>query len=146
MEKFLLGEMIVNTNIMKSPYDDVDYSRWFKWRGTGDPILTRTITTTKTQPYNPLSTNLFKNAHLISVLITVAYERIKICDCIHYTTSISEWQCLLRRDMDALNEICVTIGILVFDFEMYINELRQNQRNWFRQNNAIFGHSFDNTY
>jgi len=39
VEKFLLGEMAVNTDITKSPYDYVDYSRWFKWWGTGKPVF-----------------------------------------------------------------------------------------------------------
>ena len=39
VEKFLLGEMTVNTNVTKSPYDYVDYSRWFKWWGTGEPVF-----------------------------------------------------------------------------------------------------------
>ncbi len=39
VEKFLLGDMNVNTNVMKSPYGHVDYARWFKWWGTGDPVF-----------------------------------------------------------------------------------------------------------
>ena len=37
--KFLLGDMKADTNVMKSPYDYVDYSRWFHWWGTGNPVL-----------------------------------------------------------------------------------------------------------
>lgn len=39
VEKFLLGDTTVNTNVMKSPYGHVDYSRWFEWWGTGDPVF-----------------------------------------------------------------------------------------------------------
>ena len=39
VEKFLIGDTTVNTNVMKSPYDYVDYSRWFEWWGTGDPVF-----------------------------------------------------------------------------------------------------------
>ncbi len=39
IKKFLLGDTTVNTNVMKSPYDYVDYARWFKWWGTGDPVF-----------------------------------------------------------------------------------------------------------
>ncbi len=39
VDKFLLGDMTANTNVMKSPYDYVDYSRWIKWWGSGDPVL-----------------------------------------------------------------------------------------------------------
>jgi hypothetical protein len=39
VEKFLLGDTTVNTNVIKSPYDHVNFSRWFEWWGTGDPVL-----------------------------------------------------------------------------------------------------------
>jgi len=39
VDRFLLGDMTVNTNVMKSPYDYVDFSRWTKWWGTGDPVF-----------------------------------------------------------------------------------------------------------
>jgi hypothetical protein len=39
VEKFLLGNEDVNTTVMKSPYDYVDYSRWIKWWGTGEPVF-----------------------------------------------------------------------------------------------------------
>ena len=39
VEKFLLGDTTVNTNVMKSPYDYVDHSRWFEWWGTGDTVF-----------------------------------------------------------------------------------------------------------
>ncbi len=39
VEKFLLGDTTVNTNVMISPYDIVDFSRWTRWWGTGDPAF-----------------------------------------------------------------------------------------------------------
>ncbi|MHC4521360.1 MAG: glucuronyl esterase domain-containing protein, partial [Planctomycetota bacterium] len=39
VEKFLLGDMTANTVVSKSPYDYVDYARWFAWWGTGDPVF-----------------------------------------------------------------------------------------------------------
>jgi hypothetical protein len=39
VEKFLLGNTTANTNVTKSPYDYVDYSRWINWWGTGNPVL-----------------------------------------------------------------------------------------------------------
>jgi hypothetical protein len=39
VEKFLLGNKTTDTNVMKSPYDYVDYSRLFEWWGTGDPVF-----------------------------------------------------------------------------------------------------------
>jgi hypothetical protein len=39
VEKFLLGNPAANTNVMISPYQQVDYSRWFDWWGTGKPAF-----------------------------------------------------------------------------------------------------------
>ena len=39
VDKFLLGDTTVNTNITVHPYDYIDYSRWFEWWGTGDPVF-----------------------------------------------------------------------------------------------------------
>ena len=39
VEKFLLGNNSVNTNVTISPYPQVDYSRWFDWWGTGNPVF-----------------------------------------------------------------------------------------------------------
>jgi len=39
VDKFLLGDMSANTNVTTNPYKDVNFSRWTKWWGTGDPIL-----------------------------------------------------------------------------------------------------------
>jgi hypothetical protein len=37
VEKFLLGNKKVSTNVGVHPYGNVDFSRWTKWWGTGDP-------------------------------------------------------------------------------------------------------------
>ena len=39
VEKFLLGNSDANTNVTKSPYENVDYLRWTEWWGTGNPVL-----------------------------------------------------------------------------------------------------------
>lgn len=39
LDKFLLGNVNANTIVMKSPYENVDYQRWFKWWGNKKPIL-----------------------------------------------------------------------------------------------------------
>lgn len=39
VDKFLLGDMAAKTEVTVHPYDFVDYSRWFKWWGTGNPVL-----------------------------------------------------------------------------------------------------------
>jgi len=39
VEKFLLGKTGADTNVMKSPYDDVDCARWFAWWPSGDPAF-----------------------------------------------------------------------------------------------------------
>jgi hypothetical protein len=39
VEKFLLDDKTADTNVMKSPYDYVDHSRWFEWWGRGNPVL-----------------------------------------------------------------------------------------------------------
>lgn len=39
VEKFLLGNMTADAAVSKSPYDDVDYARWFAWWGSGDPVF-----------------------------------------------------------------------------------------------------------
>lgn len=39
VDKFLLGKKSANTNVMISPYQQVDYTRWFKWWGTGNPVF-----------------------------------------------------------------------------------------------------------
>lgn len=40
VDKFILGKDSVNTNITTNPYPDIDYARWTKWWGTGNPVLT----------------------------------------------------------------------------------------------------------
>lgn len=39
VDKFLLGNTTVNTNITTHPYPQVDYQRWYKWWGTNNPVL-----------------------------------------------------------------------------------------------------------
>lgn len=39
IDKFLLGNTSANTDIQKHPFENVDYKRWFKWWGTGKPVL-----------------------------------------------------------------------------------------------------------
>lgn len=39
VDKFLLNKTNVNTNITVNPYPDMDYQRWYKWWGTGNPVL-----------------------------------------------------------------------------------------------------------
>ncbi|MCB2376397.1 T9SS type A sorting domain-containing protein [Hymenobacter sp. BT635] len=39
VDKFLLGNTTVNTNITTHPYPALDYQRWYRWWGTNTPIL-----------------------------------------------------------------------------------------------------------
>jgi hypothetical protein len=39
VDEFLLGDTTANTNITTHPYTYTDYSRWFEWWGTGDPVF-----------------------------------------------------------------------------------------------------------
>lgn len=39
VDKFLLGNTSVNTDIQVHPYPNVDYQRWYSWWGTGDPVF-----------------------------------------------------------------------------------------------------------
>lgn len=39
VEKFLLGNTSANTNVTISPYQQVDFSRWFNWWGIGKPAF-----------------------------------------------------------------------------------------------------------
>ncbi|GGF21112.1 T9SS type A sorting domain-containing protein [Hymenobacter cavernae] len=39
VDKFLLGNTTVNTNITTNPYPGLYYQRWFKWWGTNNPVL-----------------------------------------------------------------------------------------------------------
>jgi len=39
VEKFLLDNASANTDVAVNPYASVDYSRWFKWWGTGNPVF-----------------------------------------------------------------------------------------------------------
>lgn len=39
VDKFLLGNTNANTDVMIHPYPDMNYARWYKWWGSGDPVL-----------------------------------------------------------------------------------------------------------
>ncbi|WP_324671578.1 T9SS type A sorting domain-containing protein [Hymenobacter sp. GOD-10R] len=39
VDKFLLGNTSVNTNITVNPFPGLYYQRWFKWWGTNNPVL-----------------------------------------------------------------------------------------------------------
>jgi hypothetical protein len=39
VEAFLLDDATANTDITTHTYDYVDYSRWYEWWGTGDPVF-----------------------------------------------------------------------------------------------------------
>ncbi|MEI9945784.1 MAG: carbohydrate-binding protein [Chitinophagaceae bacterium] len=39
VDKFLVGNATVNTNIAVHPYPLMDYERWYKWWGTGNAVL-----------------------------------------------------------------------------------------------------------
>ncbi|KOH44940.1 alpha/beta hydrolase family protein [Sunxiuqinia dokdonensis] len=39
VDKFLLGDTNADTDVEVHPFDEVDYSRWTAWWGTGKPIL-----------------------------------------------------------------------------------------------------------
>ena len=39
VDKFLLGNTAVSTDYTTNPFPTVDYQRWYKWWGTGNPVL-----------------------------------------------------------------------------------------------------------
>ena len=39
VDKFLLGDSSVNTEVTVNPFENVNYLRWIKWWGTGIPVL-----------------------------------------------------------------------------------------------------------
>ncbi len=39
IDKFLLGDTTANTHVEVHPFDEVDFSRWTAWWGTGNPVL-----------------------------------------------------------------------------------------------------------
>ncbi|MBC6605740.1 T9SS type A sorting domain-containing protein [Hymenobacter sp. BT188] len=57
VDKFLLGNPNVNTNITTHPYPALDYQRWYKWWGTGNPVL----------PLEPLGKRLWLEAECATV-------------------------------------------------------------------------------
>ncbi|WP_205504314.1 glucuronyl esterase domain-containing protein [Rufibacter psychrotolerans] len=57
VDKFLLSKPNVNTNITTHPYDGIDYQRWYKWWGTGNPVL----------PAEPLGKRIWLEAECATV-------------------------------------------------------------------------------
>jgi hypothetical protein len=39
VDRFMLGDTTANTNITVHPDEYIDHSRWYKWWGTGNPVL-----------------------------------------------------------------------------------------------------------
>jgi hypothetical protein len=39
VEKFMVGNTSVTTDVTVHPYPDLDYQRWYEWWGTGNPVL-----------------------------------------------------------------------------------------------------------
>ncbi|MCC3157532.1 T9SS type A sorting domain-containing protein [Hymenobacter sp. 15J16-1T3B] len=39
VEKFMLGNTAANTNITVHPFGQLDHQRWYRWWGTGNPVL-----------------------------------------------------------------------------------------------------------
>ncbi len=39
VDRFMLGDTTANTNVTVHPYDYIDYSRWFAWWGTDNPVF-----------------------------------------------------------------------------------------------------------
>lgn len=39
VDKFLLGDMSVNTQVEKHPFESVDHKKWYEWWATGIPVL-----------------------------------------------------------------------------------------------------------
>ena len=39
VQKFLVGDTTVNTNITVNPYPQMDYQKWYQWWGSGIPVL-----------------------------------------------------------------------------------------------------------
>jgi hypothetical protein len=62
VERFLLGNTTADTNVTKSPYDYVDYARWFEWWGTGKPVLPkRKMPENRTICFEPECATIGKN-------------------------------------------------------------------------------------
>ncbi|MDF7814966.1 T9SS type A sorting domain-containing protein [Hymenobacter sp. YC55] len=57
VDKFLLGNTSVNTNITTHPYPALDYQRWYKWWGTANPVL----------PAEPLGKRIWLEAECATV-------------------------------------------------------------------------------
>ncbi|RPD47895.1 T9SS C-terminal target domain-containing protein [Hymenobacter sediminis] len=57
VDKFLLGNTSVNTNITTHPYPALDYQRWYKWWGTSNAVL----------PAEPLGKRIWLEAECATV-------------------------------------------------------------------------------
>ncbi|MFB9862481.1 glucuronyl esterase domain-containing protein [Rufibacter immobilis] len=57
VEKFLLDNTSANTNVMVHPYAGIDHERWYKWWGTGKPVL----------PAEPLGKRIWLEAECATV-------------------------------------------------------------------------------
>ncbi|PJJ59927.1 glucuronyl esterase domain-containing protein [Hymenobacter chitinivorans] len=57
VDKFLVGNTSVNTNIMVHPYPQLNYQRWYQWWGTNNPVL----------PAEPLGKRLWLEAECATV-------------------------------------------------------------------------------
>lgn len=66
VDKFLLGDANANTNVTKSPYDDVDHARWTHWWGTGDPVFPDRGVDSQSMFFEPESEMIGENWKTIS--------------------------------------------------------------------------------
>lgn len=57
VDKFLVGDARVNTDITTNPYPRLDYQRWYQWWGTGNPVL----------PAEPLGKRIWLEAECAAV-------------------------------------------------------------------------------
>ncbi|WP_071885485.1 glucuronyl esterase domain-containing protein [Rufibacter tibetensis] len=57
VDKFLLGDASVNTDITVHPYPQIDHQRWYQWWGTGNPVL----------PAEPLGKRIWMEAECATV-------------------------------------------------------------------------------
>lgn len=57
VDKFLLGNASVNTDITVNPYPQLDYQRWYRWWGTNNPVL----------PAEPLGKRIWLEAECATV-------------------------------------------------------------------------------
>jgi hypothetical protein len=57
VDKFMVGDASVNTDITVNPYPQTDYQRWYKWWGTGNAVL----------PAEPLGKRIWLEAECAAV-------------------------------------------------------------------------------